>query len=271
MSYPSLGEEVRQRVLKMFANEDPKNPVSDQKVADALAKKGIKISRRCVAKYRLQFKFKNYWRRRIGIPAAMIMTLVAACCGPQRVDGDRAERQRIAELEDRTVHVTLDCGGWGSGFMLGSYRNGTLIATAAHVVDDALCGYRVRGHEAEVLSIDTKHDVALIWISRYEYRPQVRQGQPYLGQELWAAGYPNSRLTEEAVLTVTSGVLVSEVSGLYRVSNIVFFGSSGGGVVDREGRLVGVVSSMISGSSFNAPAEIFIAPAKHVFNLVSHL
>jgi len=43
---------VMERVKKLIGHEDPKNPLSDQKIVSLLAKENIKIARRTVAKYR---------------------------------------------------------------------------------------------------------------------------------------------------------------------------------------------------------------------------
>ncbi len=45
-------EAVKVKVKKMIAAEDPKKPLSDQKIADELKKVGLRIARRTVAKYR---------------------------------------------------------------------------------------------------------------------------------------------------------------------------------------------------------------------------
>jgi RNA polymerase sigma-54 factor len=45
-------ESIKKMIKEMVAGEDPYNPLSDQKIADNLKKKGIVISRRTVAKYR---------------------------------------------------------------------------------------------------------------------------------------------------------------------------------------------------------------------------
>ncbi|MFZ5626781.1 MAG: RNA polymerase factor sigma-54 [Bacillota bacterium] len=60
------GQEVSSRSVKLLlkeliSNEDPKQPLSDQKLAELLGQKGIQISRRTVAKYRDE----------LGIPAAV--------------------------------------------------------------------------------------------------------------------------------------------------------------------------------------------------------
>jgi RNA polymerase sigma-54 factor len=45
-------ESVKLKIKDLVENEDPKNPLSDQKIVEALKKDGIKIARRTVAKYR---------------------------------------------------------------------------------------------------------------------------------------------------------------------------------------------------------------------------
>jgi RNA polymerase sigma-54 factor len=45
-------ESVKQAIRKIVGSEDPRNPFSDQKIVQILAKDGIKIARRTVAKYR---------------------------------------------------------------------------------------------------------------------------------------------------------------------------------------------------------------------------
>ena len=45
-------EAVKVKIKNMVAAEDPKKPLSDQKIADELKKVGLRIARRTVAKYR---------------------------------------------------------------------------------------------------------------------------------------------------------------------------------------------------------------------------
>ena len=45
-------ESIKKIMQEMISKEDPYNPLSDQKIADMLKKKGVTISRRTVAKYR---------------------------------------------------------------------------------------------------------------------------------------------------------------------------------------------------------------------------
>jgi RNA polymerase sigma-54 factor len=45
-------EAIRSRIKAMVAEEDEKNPLSDQQIADSLKRDGITVARRTVAKYR---------------------------------------------------------------------------------------------------------------------------------------------------------------------------------------------------------------------------
>lgn len=45
-------ESVKMKIKELVGGEDPKNPLSDQKIVELLKKDGIKIARRTVAKYR---------------------------------------------------------------------------------------------------------------------------------------------------------------------------------------------------------------------------
>ncbi|GIU81043.1 MAG: RNA polymerase sigma-54 factor [Acidobacteria bacterium] len=63
------GEEISTRIIKLkikkiIEEEDPKNPIPDQDIAKMLAKEGIKISRRTVAKYREQMRIPSSRERK---------------------------------------------------------------------------------------------------------------------------------------------------------------------------------------------------------------
>lgn len=52
-------EGVKQTLRELIANEDAKNPCSDQKLAELLKQKGMEISRRTVAKYRDEMRIPS--------------------------------------------------------------------------------------------------------------------------------------------------------------------------------------------------------------------
>jgi RNA polymerase sigma-54 factor len=47
---------IKQKIKQIIDNENPKKPLSDQKISALLAKEGTNIARRTVAKYREQIK-----------------------------------------------------------------------------------------------------------------------------------------------------------------------------------------------------------------------
>ncbi len=57
-------EEVKRQMRVIIEEEDKKRPKSDQKIADALEKKGIAVSRRTVAKYRAEMGIAGQGGRR---------------------------------------------------------------------------------------------------------------------------------------------------------------------------------------------------------------
>ncbi|WP_350344200.1 RNA polymerase factor sigma-54 [Proteinivorax tanatarense] len=55
---------IKQQILDMINNEDPTKPLSDQKISDMLNSQGIDISRRTVAKYRVESKIPSSSKRK---------------------------------------------------------------------------------------------------------------------------------------------------------------------------------------------------------------
>jgi RNA polymerase sigma-54 factor len=57
-------ESVKRMIFDMVQKEDPKKPLSDQKLADLLEEKNIQLARRTVAKYREQLNISSSSRRK---------------------------------------------------------------------------------------------------------------------------------------------------------------------------------------------------------------
>lgn len=55
---------VKRQILELVASEDPRRPLSDQRLCDALAAEGVQISRRTVAKYRMELRLGSAAARR---------------------------------------------------------------------------------------------------------------------------------------------------------------------------------------------------------------
>ncbi|MDQ7007715.1 MAG: RNA polymerase factor sigma-54 [Acidobacteriota bacterium] len=57
---------VKEKIKRLVAGEDPKRPLSDQAIAEALRTEGLKIARRTVAKYREELRIPSSTQRRSG-------------------------------------------------------------------------------------------------------------------------------------------------------------------------------------------------------------
>ncbi len=61
---PEIKESVMFELKQILSeHKDDKKPLSDQKIADILGSKGIKIARRTVAKYRSQLNIESSYAR----------------------------------------------------------------------------------------------------------------------------------------------------------------------------------------------------------------
>ena len=55
---------VKQRLLALVQNEDPRRPLSDQRLCELLAEDGVQVARRTVAKYRMELHLPSSSVRR---------------------------------------------------------------------------------------------------------------------------------------------------------------------------------------------------------------
>lgn len=198
------------------------------------------------------------------------LALVTACAASQ-VPPPRTVRT-VDYVIDATVALVND---EGRPFCTGSFVDRDLVVTAAHCVDDedqVLVAFREDLDERhgrrfrnafrfDVLSVNTNQDVALL-ASRSDSLPDhetlsVAVNAPRAGEPVLAVGHPLG-----LTFTVTTGVvsspsrydcadIVCEILGGERqhwtqVSSPVFFGNSGGPVVNRRGQLVGVTSFLVA-------------------------
>jgi len=57
-------ESVKEKIMQIIKGEDPRNPLSDQKIAEMLSDSSIEIARRTVTKYREALRILSSTRRR---------------------------------------------------------------------------------------------------------------------------------------------------------------------------------------------------------------
>jgi len=155
----------------------------------------------------------------------------------------------------RSAVVVLEtAAGSGSGFYVD--REGYLL-TDYHVVKGAKFakvklpnGDKLVG---QVIKVNEHDDVALLKTSAIDFEPlSVRPDVLDVGEDVYAIGSPLGVLTS----TVTHGVLSADrvLQGVHLLQSdaAVTFGSSGGPLLDSDGRVVGLTKSgMGEGKGFN--------------------
>lgn len=146
--------------------------------------------------------------------------------------------------------------GLGSGFAVG---DGTLVVTNQHVVRSISAILLVRTQDGSVLRdvkvirLSSADDLAVIKLPKALPPLELYGGKAEIGQEVAALGNPKGLLG-----TLSTGVVSGVRTDLFDKSELLQFtaaispGSSGGPVVDRDGRVLGVASLLIEeGQSLN--------------------
>jgi S1-C subfamily serine protease len=166
---------------------------------------------------------------------------------------DRALPAAFDAVADATV-VLKNGEDFGSGFFLG--RDG-LILTAAHVVEDGEVDAHERGGKithARTVRVSRSHDVALLTIAG-EGRTsfpclEVDTSPKKPGSDVYAIGAPaRTELAFSLTRGIVSGVRTKDGTQLVQTDASISPGNSGGPLLDKNGRVVGVVSRKLAGGA----------------------
>ena len=123
----------------------------------------------------------------------------------------------------------------------------------------------------QVVFVDKSNDIAFLVVPEMEtrtairYRPQKSYDERLLGTNLTYTGFPS----HHDLLTIR-GYVASLEHDMVVTNMFGWFGSSGSGTFDQQGRLVGVVSGIDVGTigmmEFRIPLEsiVWLAPLSHI-------
>jgi S1-C subfamily serine protease len=166
-----------------------------------------------------------------------------------------------------------------SGFLIKPDGLGYLVVTNRHVVDDAPNGYAVRflpeGKSAkdqsddiklspkDVVHIHRNEDLAILKlpseagtiIEKLKVRPLKVAKDLKVGRPVWVVGNPGAGAEGILAQSLVKGdvsFIKEDTLGdptLFRLTAPINQGNSGGPVLDKDGRVVGIVSRMIQGKS----------------------
>lgn len=170
-----------------------------------------------------------------------------------------------------------DFDGRGSGIIIRSSNKGSYIFTADHVIGNRIalepfitCTTKIvlsedinnvknkNHHLATILTVDKKRDIAVLHTD-YDFKVNTDLNiDPFLGEDVWAVGFPKQMINSSLKrLSITKGQLATkDVLGpddgrkgsYYRITSQIYFGSSGGGIWNCEGKLIGIVDILLANS-----------------------
>ena len=174
---------------------------------------------------------------------------------------DTFDPSAIYQMVKNSVVLIRAEEGLGTGFLV---RDRRTVATAFHVVRDGgevrVQSRDGREHAARVLRYDQAHDLALIGLNE-----PLSAGIPLveassdsaeIGAPVVIIGHPFGALADKAgafkgllTWTMTTGVISAMSDDWIQTDAAINPGNSGGPVLDRQGRVLGVVSSKLRNAS----------------------
>ncbi|MFH1951119.1 MAG: tetratricopeptide repeat-containing serine protease family protein [Pseudomonadota bacterium] len=166
---------------------------------------------------------------------------------------------------------TYDAEGKNRGLGSGVFLSGDVIATNCHVIEHAASAqvvYRGKTYSANLLHSDWDRDICTLTVIGIK-APAVMTGSTSrlkVGTRVYAVGAPQG-----LELTLSEGIISSlrpVVGGQYlQITAPISPGSSGGGLFDEEGRLIGLTSFYLAKGqqlNFAVPVEwISELPKRH--------
>ncbi len=184
--------------------------------------------------------------------------------------------REIYEAAAEGVVIIRTEQGVGAGFLVGDTRT---VATAFHVIEAggpiAVLARNGKHYVAEVYAYDRPHDLALLKLDRpFEGAgplPLAPTGATAIGDPVVAIGHPFGAYSEEKPFkglltwTVTSGVVGALSPDSIQTDAAINPGNSGGPLLDRRGRIVGVVTSKLR----DAQSVGFAVPVAHLERLLA--
>ena len=188
-------------------------------------------------------------------------------------------KSSVSLIEGHTIFEGHEGKSVASGFLIKPAGLGYLVVTNRHVVDDAPNGYAVRflpeGKSAkdqsddiklspkDVVHIHRNEDLAILKlpseagkiIEKLKVRPLKVAKDLKVGRPVWVVGNPGAGAEGILAQSLVKGdvsFIKEDALGdptLFRLTAPINLGNSGGPVLDKDGRVVGIVSRMIQGKS----------------------
>jgi len=161
----------------------------------------------------------------------------------------------------------------GTGFLIDG--KGYLV-TSAHVVKNTksirVQNYKGETYDAEIMNIDTDHDLAFLKITDNQYKPithlpyTIRKNNIDLGEEIFTLGYPRKEIVYgEGYASANTGYNGDTLSCQLAISANP--GNSGGPILSKNGDVVGILSAR----QLQADGVVFAIRSANIYRLLNQL
>ena len=172
-----------------------------------------------------------------------------------------------AVVEDKPIKKTFEANFRATGFLI---DGSGYIATNAHVINNAknLVVENKKGEQfiAVPLYVDKESDLAILKIRDTSFKRipvlpyTFRKTSPELGEHIFTLGYPKEEVVySEGYVSAKSGYSGDTLA--YQVSIAVNRGNSGSPVLNKNGEVIGIISS----KETDAADVVFSIKSKNIF------
>jgi len=158
----------------------------------------------------------------------------------------------IEESVKSVVTIKTDLGQ-GSGFII---ADGGYVVTNEHVIDGAeaavIITYDGQTHSVAVIGKNTKMDIALLKIEETDYSPLslANSDNIQVGEKVIAIGNPLGLQfsVSEGIVSAVHRTGDNEINGYIQTDASLNPGNSGGPLINKEGKVIGINNFKVSGS-----------------------
>jgi serine protease Do len=159
-----------------------------------------------------------------------------------------------------------------TGFMLDAGNK--LLITNAHVIKEArniLIVENIKGEQyaAKAVYVDPLTDIAIIKITDSNFRKlpptpfAIKKGMADLGDQIYMLGYPKQEIVYgEGYVSAKNGYEMDSL--YYQLSSPAHEGNSGSPVINRQGEVIGIISSMEN----NASGAVFAIKSDNIIKAI---